>query len=216
LLYSYLIILLDVSSLGELQFPDLDYNINNKGELVPVQSDRIKRFRLETAWWTPFLSIDNGSFSGSTTNLVDLTVASSMRRSTSNHSEDQNNHKNKNNEIASIPSVQLSPGANKYVIIKATLPGSNEVKWFVKSASSMECGGPYHADVAKALLQDLSCATYDTVVCGGGRIDYNEANKTAHVYGFSYGFGKGDHEYVSLLIEKAGIRATYDNSDFLY
>jgi hypothetical protein len=125
-----------------------------------------------------------------------------------------NNSNNK--EVYRIPTVQLSPGVNKYVLIKATLPGSKEIKWFVKSASSKESGGTFHADVARGLLNDLSRANYDTVVCGGGRIDYDPTNQVAHVYGYSYGFGKGDHEYVSLLIQKEGINATFDNSDNLY
>jgi Janus/Ocnus family (Ocnus). len=200
-----------------LQFPDLNYTINNKGELVPVQSDRINKFQLETAWWTPFLSVDYGSFSGSTTNLDDLSIASTMRTSTSTLT-DRNEQENVKEIIKAIlpQAVQLSPGANKYVIIRAASQGSKEVKWFVKSASSKECGGPYHADVARDLLKELSCANYNTVVCGGGRIDYDAAKNVAHVYGFSYGFGKGDHEFVSLLIEKEGIRATFDNSDVLY
>lgn len=197
----------------ELQFPDVDYSINKKGDIVSVPSERFNKFRLETAWWTPFLSEDHGSFSSMTTNLDDLSVASTMRRRSSSN---ESNNKQEKNHDKDIPTVQLSVGANKYVIIKATSSGSKEVKWFVKSATPEECGGPYHADVARGLLKDLSSANYDTVVCGGGRINYDAVNNVAHVYGFSYGFGKGDHEYVSLLIENEGINATYDDSDVLY
>jgi hypothetical protein len=37
------------------------------------------------------------------------------------------------------------------------------------------------------------------------------------VFGFSYGFGKGDHEKVASIIEEHTIIvATFDNSDGLY
>ena len=54
---------------------------------------------------------------------------------------------------------------------------------------------------------------------GGGRIDHIESEdvKHAHVFGFSYGFGKGDHEKVASIIEKySDVIATFDNSDGLY
>ena len=87
------------------------------------------------------------------------------------------------------------------------------------SASPKECGGAYHADVAKSTLTELNQIGYNAVVImGGGRIDYVKVMNHAHVYGFSYGFGKGDHEFVSLLIEKYSdnISSSFDNSDLLY
>ena len=51
---------------------------------------------------------------------------------------------------------------------------------------------------------------------GGGRIDYIWESARAHVYGFSYGFGKGDHAKVAYLIAQSGITVTYDNSNAVY
>ncbi len=125
--------------------------------------------------------------------------------------------------------VQLSPGVHKYVLVSARLHGKKY--WFVKSASPQECGGPYHANVAEALLSTLQQYDYsftDVKVQGGGRIDYNDCSndstdgKTvshAHIFGFSYGFGKGDHIRAAQLIEQNSnqtIVATYDMSDNLY
>jgi hypothetical protein len=89
--------------------------------------------------------------------------------------------------------------------------------WFVKSASPTECGGPYHANVADELVEWLEALEYSVVVTGGGRIDYNDIAKTAKVYGFSYGFGKGDHRKAATVIaENSDVVATYDLSDGLY
>ena len=54
---------------------------------------------------------------------------------------------------------------------------------------------------------------------GGGRINFLDNNEVshAHVFGFSYGFGKGDHETVAKIIEEnTDIIATSDMSDGLY
>ena len=112
--------------------------------------------------------------------------------------------------------VLLSQGSNKYIVVRAHLDNNEE--WFVRSASPEECGGPYHANVAESLLQQLHSLGYTTKVMGGGRIDYvKEKVKHAHVFGFSYGFGKGDHEKVSEIIEQhSDIIAIFDNSNGLY
>jgi 23S rRNA-/tRNA-specific pseudouridylate synthase len=40
----------------ELSFPDPDYVVSGKkGKITGIQSDRFNRFRLERAWWTPYL-----------------------------------------------------------------------------------------------------------------------------------------------------------------
>ena len=57
------------------------------------------------------------------------------------------------------------------------------------------------------------------MVTGGGRIEYKSETQEACVYGFSYGFGKGDHEKAASIISEwsnGSIKATHDNSDSLY
>ena len=120
------------------------------------------------------------------------------------------------NEL-SLPRIQLSPGKHKYIVIKASKPNCSEPEWYVRSSTPAECGGLYHADVAKSLVEQLKQMNYAPVVVGGGRIDFCDNQKHAHVYGFSYGFGKGDHELVSQLIEKySDFSASFDDSDLLY
>ena len=144
------------------------------------------------------------------------------------------------------PTIQLSPGRNKYVLVRIVISNSEQegsanttnvasvndsavttTRWFVKSASPKECGGPYHANVAQDLLEWINAAGYDNneiQVTGGGRIDYNPETQRAHVYGFAYGYGKGNHAKVASLIQaetakaspSQGVYVTYDNSDELY
>lgn len=114
--------------------------------------------------------------------------------------------------------VTLSPGQNKYVLIEARHPRDPKVQRFVKSASPSECGGPYHGNVAQEPRAWIEAANYTVTVTGGGRIDYQKEEGTACVYGFSYGFGRGDHILAASLINQHldGVQATYDLSKDLY
>ena len=125
------------------------------------------------------------------------------------------------------PIAQLSPGANKYVLVKAestTVSNNNPQQkqtaatlWFVKSASPNECGGKYHRHVAKALVKQLESLGYQVEVTGGGRIRYDAETQSAVVYGYSHRYGKGDHVRAAKLIhDNTEIRATYNLSDDLY
>lgn len=56
---------------------------------------------------------------------------------------------------------------------------------------------------------------------GGGRIDYTDGahRRAAVVYGFSYGFGRGDHAQAAAVIaawSQGRIDATYDDAAGLY
>jgi phosphohistidine phosphatase len=112
--------------------------------------------------------------------------------------------------------VALSPGANKYVLIKATASDADQTLWFVKSSSSAECGGPYHANVAEDLVEWLEALDFTVEVTGGGRIDSNHKKKYANIYGFSYGFGKADHAKTAAIIESMMYLRRTSNSASLY
>lgn len=196
----------------ELEFLDPDYYTNAKGHVNGIRSDRWNTFRLEDSWWSPLLSSHSDNISDAPTTTSDYEIASTIRKSKKKKNQLPSPNQNEKN----TPNIRLSPGSHKYVIIKAMQPGFNPT-WFVKSASPVECGGLYHADVAKDIVKELGSKGYDTIVTGGGRIDYDPERKHATVFGFSYGFGKGDHEFVSLLIAKdTEISSTFDNSDSLY
>jgi len=73
--------------------------------------------------------------------------------------------------------------------------------------------------VAQDLREWIEAAGYDVTVTGGGRIDYQKSQQQAVVYGFSYGFGKGDHAKAAALISEwsdGSIVASYDNAEGLY
>lgn len=38
---------------------------------------------------------------------------------------------------------------------------------------------------------------------GGGRISHDSESKKIHIYGYSQGYGKGDHELAAKLIKEA-------------
>jgi 23S rRNA-/tRNA-specific pseudouridylate synthase len=200
-----------------LEFADPDIVGKSDGTESMRRSQRWNSFELDAAWWTPFLraydskhNASDGSPTDATTNLEEET---------------------KLEQTISLPPVptirpprpdllpprvSLSKGANKYVLIRATHPLTETVECFVKSAAPSECGGPYHGNVAQDLREWISAAGYTAEVTGGGRIDYDGSK--ALVYGFSYGFGKGDHAKAVELIRKfqPEIDATFDNTDGLY
>ena len=189
---------------SELSF--LEPNVIEKdGEIVLHRSSNWLKFELADAWWTPHLE----------------EYVSSDQNSSSTEKEHKNapeRHEPLRPELLP-PRVSLSPGKNKYVLIRATNPSTNEHFWFVKSASPSECGGPYHGNVAQDLREWIEAAGYDVETTGGGRIDYDPELQRAIVYGFSYGFGKGDHEKAADLINKHSndqIFATFDNREGLY
>lgn len=179
------------------------------------RSDRWSSFSLETAFWSSFIqqyeeATSNLSSQHATTSIFDRSrmIESSEQAPSLFH------------PCTLPPKVSLSKGSNKYVIIKAIRKSaSNDSLFFIKSASPEECSGPYHANVAEELLDQLENLGLKASVIGGGRIDYIETDEIAHahVYGFSYGFGIGDHEMVAAFIEaNSNIVATFDNNDGLY
>lgn len=199
----------------ELEFLDPDIVLNKWGEEIMTPSDRWNKYRLETGWWTPFIEkYHQSKGSSETTSSADLQRAMDMGKSSM--------------ETSSImsatcidttllpPMISLAPGSHKYVLIKAKTNDGKEF-WFVKSASPCTCGGPYHVDVAKDLVDSLESRGFQVQVTGGGRIMYDESKLNATVFGFSYGFGRGDHiKAASLISENSDISATYDLSTDLY
>lgn len=222
----------------QLEFVDPDVAVqDDKRDFVKYKrSRRWNEFRLKRAWWTLPLedyhaSIQNLETDEATTDegTKDVGVLSSSS-SSSMGAQDPSDASPKSFLSTStnaqkpprpdlLPDrVQLSPGMNKYVLVRASHPWEPEmVHWFVKSASPAECGGPYHGNVAQDLREWIEAAGYDVVVKGGGRIDFAPEQGRCVVYGFSYGFGKGDHEKAARIIQEyTDIPATFDNADGLY
>ena len=199
-----------------LEFLEPDLTVDSSGAESMIPSQRWKKFSLAGSSWTGFLdaySIGSAELSSDsvTSSLADEEPLLTQRREESHHAADTSTP----NELP--PAVILSEGTNKYVAVRARRAGQSY--WFVRSAPPAECGGPYHANVAEDLLQKLETLGFSTQVKGGGRIDCMESEgiKHAHIYGFSYGYGKADHEAVAGIIESnTDYVATYDTSDGLY
>ena len=99
-----------------------------------------------------------------------------------------------------IPSVYIDEGANKYVLITANTPNSTK-QTFVYSKR----GASYHRNVAEFLIPQLEGAGYYNIrVLGGGRILRDDEDKLINIFGFSYGFGRGDHELALEVVQTSG------------
>jgi 23S rRNA-/tRNA-specific pseudouridylate synthase len=226
----------------ELSFPDADYHAiwskkQHKDVIqgVPSQDKPKIHASLDRAWWTCLLEKYNSS------SAIFGTIDSDVNGDEANiaySSPQKESEPGGTRSDLLLPSVQLSPGRNKYVMAKLRDPITRKSRWFVKSAAPSECGGPYHANVAEGLVEWIhSVPGYESIeveITGGGRIDYvpdvasstfdgatsSRDNGIVHIYGFSYRYGKGDHERAAQLIEesmgKDAIAVTYDVSDDLY
>lgn len=109
-----------------------------------------------------------------------------------------------------VPSVSIAEGAHKYVLISATEPQPQPGS--TSTSTSTECytnffvtskrGAAYHRNAAEPYVNLLQSKGYkDINVTGGGRIYYNEDEKKIAIYGYSYGFGLGDHARSKEVIE---------------
>ena len=185
----------------------------------PSRSGKWVRATLQNAWWTPFLEAQAGENGNA---FSDIDFQDEIPENSDTAPIDIDAIPPLEMEIRSDmlpPTVQLSPGRNKYVLAKLTDPGTNQVRWFVQSAPL-----PYHAEVAFDLLEWIAAVPgYQQTrveVTGGGRIDYNPSTSTVSVYGFSYRYGKGDHQKAADLIENseigANLKVSFDLSDNLY
>lgn len=182
----------------QLEFVEADFSFKaKKNDIISKPSCRWKTFRLETAWWTPLLKRYASTQEKSATYATFATEDEGNTVALKNNQSPVSTRDGAGNTLLP-PRVKLAPGKNKYVIVKASRLASETI-WFVRSESPHECGGPYHADVARSLVEELTSLGYVVKVTGGGRIDYVEPH--AHVNGFSYGFGKGDHALAAQLIE---------------
>lgn len=191
-----------------LKFLDPDVVTKEDGTEDLQPSNRWNEYCLDNSWWTPFLDKygQDSTDGDATTNVGDLASSPFSAQSSEGAMTEL------------LPSlVELTPGTNKYVLVKATNLDIDQTLWFVRSASPGECGGPYHANVAERLVRRLEAMKYKVEVTGGGRIEYDQVKKYATVYGFSYGFGRGDHAHTaSLIAQHSDIHATYNNSVSLY
>jgi phosphohistidine phosphatase len=140
------------------------------------------------------MSSNGDGTGGFTTNAEDQAEVAKLKQRLQERSNDDSKATSTASAGATttrVPSVQVAEGTHKYVLIRATAPiGVADEQYFVTS----QHGAAYHRDAAEPLIEQLEYEGYDRIdVTGGGRIRFDSAAKTMHIYGFSYGFGLADH-----------------------
>jgi phosphohistidine phosphatase len=118
-----------------------------------------------------------------------------------------------------VPSVIVANGAHKYVLIAAKEPesGTNDDNndndpsetYFVTSKR----GAHYHVNAAEPVIERLETSGYSNIrVLGGGRIFLDDETKKISIFGYSYGFGRADHQISQMIIEADNRYKNYDVS----
>jgi len=102
-------------------------------------------------------------------------------------------------QFETVSSVIIANGAYKYVLISAKASEeSAKESYFVTSKK----GAHYHRNAAEPLIHMLESNGYSNInVLGGGRIMLDEEKKEISIFGYSYGFGRADHEISKNVIE---------------
>ncbi|XP_071948098.1 14 kDa phosphohistidine phosphatase-like [Antedon mediterranea] len=98
-------------------------------------------------------------------------------------------------ELDTINDVEIDEnGVFKYVLIK--VKGKTCTKHIVRGHAWAE----YHADIYEQVEEAIGQKKCQCV--GGGRINHEMFNQSIHVYGYSVGFGKANHEITVEILNK--------------
>nr|XP_053610611.1 14 kDa phosphohistidine phosphatase-like isoform X2 [Plodia interpunctella] len=113
--------------------------------------------------------------------------------------------------LEAVPKVDIDPeGVFKYILLKVhgKAKDNQEVSTTIVRGYK-RCN--YHSDIydeVQAKLKNLDCEPL-----GGGRISHDSENKKIHIYGYSQGYGKADHEVAAKLIKECFPSYTITISD---
>ena len=112
--------------------------------------------------------------------------------------------------LAGAAAVVIAPGKWKFVAIDLR-DASGATKRVVRSFA----GKKFHADNFQQAMVELEPLGLRGKVIGGGRIEYDPADRTVSVYGYSKTFGRsaGCNEHAASLIEQALPECTVSWSD---
>ncbi|XP_041975138.1 14 kDa phosphohistidine phosphatase-like [Aricia agestis] len=121
------------------------------------------------------------------------------------------NLRNMSSAANNIPLVDIDPsGVFKYILINVYDKEKNEAepqKVIVRGYKRCE----YHADIFDEVQAKHS--SLDLEPLGGGRISHDPENKKIHIYGYSQGYGKADHEVTAKIVKGAYPAYTISISD---
>mmetsp|Transcript_14858 Transcript_14858/g.29680 ORF Transcript_14858/g.29680 Transcript_14858/m.29680 type:complete len:204 (+) Transcript_14858:67-678(+) len=105
-------------------------------------------------------------------------------------------------DVPALASVHIDEGANKYVLVRAREPARDEAKPARRTFVVSKKGAPYHRNAAEPFVERLLEFGYtDVRITGGGRILLDNEERKVSIFGFSYGFGKGDHKVSAELVQ---------------
>ncbi|KAM3960901.1 14 kDa phosphohistidine phosphatase [Aphomia sociella] len=113
--------------------------------------------------------------------------------------------------LDALPKVEIDPsGVFKYILIKVyDQEKNNEEPSLIIVRGYKRCN--YHSDIFDEVQEKLN--PLDCEPLGGGRISHEPDNKKIHIYGYSQGYGKADHEITAKLIKDAYPSYTITISD---
>jgi hypothetical protein len=105
-------------------------------------------------------------------------------------------------------------GVFKYVLVRAELGGGAAPRLLVRGF----CAAAYHDDVFQHHLPAILAApgVARAECAGGGRIAADARAKTLRIYGYSKGYGRGDHAAAAALVRVAlpGWAVRWDNEGY--
>lgn len=89
-------------------------------------------------------------------------------------------------------------GKFKYILIKVHDPSAStrEFKHIVRGYQRAN----YHADIFDEVSPEIEGKGMDCECVGGGRIEHDPNKQKLHIYGYSQGFGRADHEITYSLL----------------
>uniref|UniRef100_S4PGJ4 Sex-regulated protein janus-A n=1 Tax=Pararge aegeria TaxID=116150 RepID=S4PGJ4_9NEOP len=110
-----------------------------------------------------------------------------------------------------IPTVDIDPtGVFKYILLNV-YDGQKDAAnpQMVIVRGYQRCN--YHSDIYDEVQEKLTPLECEPL--GGGRISHDPDNKKIHIYGYSQGYGKADHEVAAKIIKDAFPGYTISVSD---
>ncbi|GMI51585.1 hypothetical protein TeGR_g4231 [Tetraparma gracilis] len=141
-----------------------------------------------------------GGGGGATTSIEDLRAAAELKQKMRESEQGRFLKEKGAGGGGGVDGVIIEEGANKYVLVSARDPASQNMQIFVRSSAA----AAYHREVAEPLVAELiEGGRVNVKVLGGGRINVDTAEKKVVVYGFSYAFGKADHRKAAAMIRRA-------------
>lgn len=113
--------------------------------------------------------------------------------------------------LDAFDAIDVQSGTHKYVLISARADMTGERKTLLRAGP-----GSYHVEVATPTVEALTRAGLACDIPGGGRIARDDGARTIAIYGYSYGFGKGDHALAADMCREAfpGYAVTWSDDGY--